>query len=114
TTTEWRRAYEEINDFEDQLVERGLIVLKFWMHIDPETQAERFEARTKTGFKKYKLTDEDRRNRLRWDDYEAAANEMIARTSTEVSRWHLIAANNKRYARVSVVEQICEQLDRVV
>jgi polyphosphate:AMP phosphotransferase len=114
TTAEWRRAYEEINDFEDQLVRRGLVVIKFWMHIDPETQLERFEARSRTGYKKYKFTEEDRRNRLRWDDYKAAAAEMIARTSTEVSRWHLMPANDKRYARVAVVETVCEQLERAV
>ena len=114
TTTEWRRAYEEINDFEDQLVRRGLVVMKFWIHIDPQTQAERFEARSRTGYKKYKITDEDHRNRLRWDDYAAAAAEMITRTSTEVSRWHLVPANNKRYARVSVIETVCEQLEHVI
>lgn len=114
TDAEWRRAYEEINDFEDQLVERGLIVVKFWMHIDPDTQAERFEARSQTGYKKYKYTEEDRRNRLRWDDYETATNDMIAHTSTEVSRWRLIAANDKRFARVSVLETVCEQLERAL
>ena len=84
--------------------ERGLIVMKFWLHIDRETQAERFQERVQTGYKKYKLTEEDHRNRLRWDDYKAAANEMIARTSTEISHWRLVAANDKRFARVRVIE----------
>ncbi len=113
STTAWRRAYEEINDFEGQLAERGLIVMKFWLHIDRETQAERFQERVQTGYKKYKLTEEDHRNRLRWDDYKAAANEMIARTSTEISHWRLVAANDKRFARVRVIESVCDRLERV-
>ncbi|MEQ8316322.1 MAG: polyphosphate:AMP phosphotransferase [Phycisphaerales bacterium] len=113
SATEWRRAYEEINDFEDQLAERSLVVMKFWLHIDRDTQAKRFELRSRTGYKKYKLTDEDHRNRLRWDDYKAAANEMIARTSTEISHWHLVPANDKRFARVSVIESVCERLERL-
>ncbi len=113
TTAAWRRAYDEINEFEAQLVERGLVVIKFWMHIDPQTQAERFDERSRTDYKKYKMTDEDLRNRLRWDDYATAAAEMIARTSTEAAPWHLVPANDKRYARLQVVETVCEQLDRM-
>ena len=108
---DWGRAYEEINDFEEQLVENGRIVLKFWLQIDPDTQLERFAAREQTPFKKYKLTPEDHRNREKWPQYEAAVEEMVARTSTDVARWHLIPSNDKRHARVRVLETVCDALE---
>jgi len=108
---DWGRAYEEINDFEEQLVENGRIVLKFWLQIDPDTQLERFAAREQTPFKKYKLTPEDHRNREKWPHYEAAVEEMVARTSTDVARWHLIPSNDKRHARVRVLETVCDALE---
>ena len=80
---EWQRAYDEINDFEEQLVEAGCLLQKFWLHISREEQAARFEAREQTPYKKYKITDEDYRNRGRWDDYERAVDQMVLRTSTE-------------------------------
>ncbi|WP_019593578.1 polyphosphate:AMP phosphotransferase [Thioalkalivibrio sp. ALM2T] len=100
---EWRRAYHEINNFEAQLAEHGVTVLKFWLSIDPDEQLRRFEARKETPYKKHKITDEDWRNRERWDDYKAAVNEMVIRTSTEYAPWHIIPANNKRYARIEVM-----------
>ncbi len=110
----WSRAYDEINDFEEQLVEHGMPVLKFWMHIDPDTQLERFAERQKTSFKKYKLTEEDHRNRERRPDYEKAAEEMVARTSTDLAPWHLIPANDKRFARIRVLETVCDALEKAV
>ena len=111
---EWRRAYEEINDFEEQLVEHGMPVVKFWMHIDPETQLERFAAREQTPFKRHKLTPEDHRNREKWPEYEAAVEEMVARTSTDLAPWHLVPANDKRGARIRVFEIVCDTLEAAV
>ena len=108
---EWRRAYEEINDFEEQLVEHGMPVVKFWMHIDPETQLERFAAREQTAFKQHKLTAEDHRNREKWPLYEAAVEDMVARTSTDLAPWHLVPANDKRSARIQVFETVCNALE---
>ncbi|HMB70733.1 MAG TPA: polyphosphate:AMP phosphotransferase [bacterium] len=110
----WRRAYEEINDFEDQLVENGAPVIKFWLHLDPDEQLRRFRDRERTPYKKYKITDEDYRNRGRWDDYVAAVNEMVARTSTATSPWHLVAANDKRWARVQVLRTVGNALERAL
>jgi polyphosphate:AMP phosphotransferase len=107
---EWRRAFAEINDFEDQLVEHGAVVCKFWLHIGQDEQSRRFEAREKTAYKKYKIGEEDYRNRGKWDDYVAAVDEMVARTSGELAPWHLIPANDKRFARVAIVRTVCEAL----
>ncbi len=107
----WCRAYDEINHFEAQLSAHGMPVLKFWLHIDPDEQLARFRAREKTPYKKHKITDEDYRNREKWDDYVAAVDEMVARTSTEKAPWHLVPANDKRYARVQILETVCEALD---
>jgi polyphosphate:AMP phosphotransferase len=111
---EWRRAYGEINDFEDQLTEHGTLVLKFWLHLHPDEQLRRFRARQETPYKKYKLTDEDYRNREKWPDYEAAVHEMVARTSTADAPWHLVASNDKRWARVDVLKAFCGGLKRVL
>ncbi|MDH4148772.1 MAG: polyphosphate:AMP phosphotransferase, partial [Acidimicrobiia bacterium] len=106
----WRRAYREINDFEEQIVERGIPLFKFWLHIDPDEQLRRFRQREQTPYKKYKITDEDYRNRARWDDYVAAVNEMVQRTSTELAPWTLVPSNDKRFARAMVLRTICEGL----
>jgi AMP-polyphosphate phosphotransferase len=111
---EWQRAYSEINDFEEQLAEHGTVVVKFWLHIDPATQLRRFKEREKTPYKKYKLTAEDYRNREKWDDYVTAVNEMVARTSTDVAPWKLVAANDKRWARVEVLKTICQSLKQAL
>jgi polyphosphate:AMP phosphotransferase len=111
---EWRRAYSEINEFESQFVEHGMLVRKFWLHIDPDEQMHRFREREKTAYKKYKLTDEDYRNRERWDDYVAAVNEMVARTSTAAAPWILVSANDKRWARVRVLEELCSGLKQML
>ena len=113
---DWMRAYGEINDFEQQLVEHGSVVAKFWLSITKEEQLRRFKAREKTAFKQFKITDEDWRNRKKWDDYEVAVCDMIDRTSTEVAPWTLVEANDKRYARIKILKTLCraieERLDR--
>jgi len=111
---EWQRAYSEINDFEEQLVEHGMLVLKFWLHIDPSAQLRRFKEREKTPYKKYKITRDDYRNREQWDAYVAAVNEMVARTSTEIAPWRIVAADDKRWARVEVLKAVCQGLKRLV
>ncbi|MDG4556365.1 MAG: polyphosphate:AMP phosphotransferase [Candidatus Contendobacter sp.] len=110
-TREWQRAYAEINDFEAQLVERGIVLIKFWLHITPEEQLRRFKEREQIAYKAWKLTDEDWRNRERWADYELAVNDMVERTSTRQAPWTLIAANDKRYARIKVLRTVCERLE---
>jgi polyphosphate:AMP phosphotransferase len=109
---EWRRAYREINDFEAQLDNAGVLVVKFWIHIDQEEQLARFKKREKVPFKKYKITAEDYRNRERWREYEAAADEMVRRTSTDHAKWHLVAGNDKRWARIQVLESVCRAWKR--
>ena len=108
----WQRAYEEINDFEANLVERGFVLEKFWLHVDREEQLRRFTEREKTSYKKYKITDEDHRNRERWDDYVSAVDDMVAHTSTDIAPWRLVPANDKRFARIAVLEAICDALAR--
>ena len=107
---EWRRAYSEINRFEEQLHEHGMIVVKFWLHISAEEQLRRFREREATGYKRHKITDEDWRNREKWPDYERAVQDMVVRTSTHYAPWHLIPANDKRFARVTVLKTLCAQL----
>ncbi len=110
TETEWRRSYAEINDFERALVSHGIVLMKFWLHITKDEQEERFLAREKVPYKRWKLTDEDWRNRERWDEYELAVNDMIERTSTRLAPWVLVEANDKRFARVKVLNTLCEVL----
>jgi polyphosphate:AMP phosphotransferase len=108
---EWRRAYGEINEFERELVDHGMVVVKFWLHVSPEEQAKRFEARRQVAYKRWKLTDEDLRNREKWPVYEAAVHEMVQRTSTPFAPWHLVEGEDKRFARVKVLETVCSALD---
>jgi len=100
------RAYSEINDFEEQLARNGAIVAKFWLQISKEEQLRRFKEREKTRFKQFKITEEDWRNRGKWDAYQEAAADMIERTSTNVAPWTLIGANDKYHARVKVLETL--------
>ncbi len=108
---EWRRAYKEIRDFEESLAENGSLVLKFWLHIDPEEQLRRFQAREDTPYKQYKITEEDYRNREKWGAYQAAVHEMVSRTHVEDAPWHLVPANDKRFARIQVLETFCRGLE---
>ncbi len=114
TENEWRRAYAEINDFEEQLVNHGIVLLKFWLHITPEEQLARFKAREDTPYKSWKLTDEDWRNRQQWPQYEEAVHEMIEHTSTMTAPWTLIEGNDKYYARVKLLRTFCERLEEAV
>ena len=108
TTAEWRRAYTEIRAFEEEILERGLVLCKFWLHLDPDEQLARFKARGNTAYKKYKLAEEDYRNRDRWPDYVDAVNEMVAETGTADAPWTLVPANSKRYARIEVLKTVCD------
>lgn len=106
----WRRAYREINEFEDQLIAAGYVLVKFWLHISKDEQLARFTEREQDPFKQYKLTEEDWRNRDRWPLYEVAINQAIQRTSTPVAPWSLVPANDKLYARVMVVETVTQAI----
>jgi polyphosphate:AMP phosphotransferase len=107
---EWHRAYLEINEFEEQLAESGTIMLKFWLQISQEEQLARFKAREEIPYKQHKITDEDWRNREKWEHYKLAVNEMVIRTSTEYAPWTLIAGNDKRFARIEVLQTVCDRL----
>ncbi|HKS15659.1 MAG TPA: polyphosphate:AMP phosphotransferase, partial [Pseudomonas sp.] len=108
---DWMRAYGEINDFEQELTNAGVVLVKFWMSIDKQTQLERFNEREETPFKRFKITDEDWRNREKWDDYAGAVEDMVDRTSTGIAPWTLVEANDKRWARVKVLRTINEALE---
>lgn len=108
-TGEWQRAFAEINNFEDQLLHHGMVLAKFWLHISSEEQYRRFEARETVAYKKWKLTDEDWRNRAKWDAYEAAVHEMVERTSSQAAPWTLIEGNDKNFARVKIIRSLCER-----
>lgn len=109
---EWMRAYAEINAFEEELVEHGHILVKYWLAISQEEQLARFEARQKTPFKRYKITDDDWRNRAKWDEYHVAIGDMLDRTSTDFAPWTLVEAEDKRHARVKIIETMIERLER--
>ena len=111
---QWRRAYKEINDFEELLTERGIAVLKFWLHIDQDEQWRRFQEREKIPYKKHKITPDDYRNREKWCQYEEAVNEMVERTSTRLAPWTLVESNDKRFARCKVLRVCCERLEQAV
>jgi polyphosphate kinase 2 (PPK2 family) len=112
TEEEWKRAYREINQFERQLADFGTIILKFWMHISNEEQLRRFQERQDTPYKTWKLTDEDWRNRDKWDKYEAAVEEMLLKTSTVTAPWTIVEGNNKWWARVRVLRTVVDTLSR--
>ena len=109
---EWARAYEEINDFEDQLAEHGYVFLKYFLHISPAEQLRRFKEREGTPWKRFKITEEDYRNRAKWDAYEEAVNEMVERTSTEAAPWTLVESNDKRHTRLKVLGAFCDRLEK--
>jgi polyphosphate kinase 2 (PPK2 family) len=111
---DWRRAYGEIVDLETSLAAEGTILVKFWMHVSPEEQLRRFESRRADPYRSWKLTDEDWRNRDKRDEYEAAVEEMIERTDTVVAPWTVVAADDKRYARVAVVRTVCTAVENAL
>jgi polyphosphate kinase 2 (PPK2 family) len=108
---EWKRAYREINEFERQLTNHGILLAKFWFEISPEEQLKRFQAREKTPHKRWKLTEEDWRNRGRWQDYEEAVAEMLLKTSTASAPWTVVEGNDKLWERVKTLETINDLLE---
>lgn len=110
----WRRAYQEINEFERMLTDDGVRIIKLFMHISPEEQLARFKERLHNPYKRWKLTEEDIRNRGRWHDYEKATEDMFDYTDTQQAPWHLISAEHKWFARVSVMETIVKALSKHV
>ncbi|MDO5536575.1 MAG: polyphosphate:AMP phosphotransferase [Desulfovibrionaceae bacterium] len=109
---DWSRAYEEINHFEHSLTKGGNIVLKFWLHISSEEELRRFREREETPWKRYKITDEDWRNRAKWDQYLVAADEMFQRTSTSYAPWNIVPAEDKKYARIEVLTRFRDELKK--
>jgi polyphosphate kinase 2 (PPK2 family) len=108
--SEWQRAFKEINAFERQLRDFGAVVVKFWVHISREEQLRRFEERKAIGYKEWKLTDEDWRNRAKWGDYEEAVEEMLVKTSTSLAPWSLVEGNDKYWARAKILSRLVEVL----
>ena len=108
---DWLRAYTEINDFEHELAAAGAVVVKFWLQIGKEEQLKRFKEREKIDFKRFKITEEDWRNRDKWDAYHGAVCDMVDRTSTGEAPWTLVEANDKNYARVKILKTICLRLE---
>ena len=103
---DWRRAYREINEFEEKLVNFGTVLVKFWLHIDADEQLRRFKERERLDHKRWKITDEDWRNREKWDLYRAAVDEMLQRTSTSYAPWTIVPANSKLHARIVALKTI--------
>ncbi len=111
---DWRRAYQEINEMEAHMANFGAVVLKFWLHIDKDEQERRFKERMEDPAKQWKITDEDWRNREKWDAYETAVNEMLVRTSTTYAPWTIVEGNSKYYARVKVLRTVVEALEKKI
>lgn len=111
---DWMRAYSEINDFEEQLAGYNTVLVKFWLSITKEEQLKRFNERKRIGFKRFKITEEDWRNREKWDDYVQAVCDMVDRTSTSVAPWTLVEANDKYYARIKVLKTLCQRIEEVL
>ncbi|MBP3802895.1 MAG: polyphosphate:AMP phosphotransferase [Oribacterium sp.] len=109
---DWQRAYNELNEFEKELSDWGAVIVKFWIHIDKDTQLARFTDRQNTPEKQWKITDEDWRNREKWDLYEQAVDEMIAKTSTTYAPWHILESNDKKYARIKALKTICAAMEK--
>jgi AMP-polyphosphate phosphotransferase len=111
---DWRRAYSEISEFEEQLLDHGIVLVKYWIHISQDEQLRRFKGRQKARYKQWKLTDEDWRNRAKWPDYERAVNEMVERTSTGRAPWTLVEGNDKYFARLKVLKTACSSLKQTI
>lgn len=114
TENDWQRAYNEINEFEKELADWGAVIIKFWVHIDKDTQLARFTDRQNTPEKQWKITDEDWRNREKWDAYEQAVDEMIAKTSTTYAPWHILESNDKNYARIKALKVVIKALEKAL
>ena len=114
TEAEWARAFKEINNFENQLVDHGYILVKIWVHISEDEQLRRFKEREKTPWKQHKIGPEDYRNRKQWNNYEQAVADTMERTSTPRAPWNLVEGNDKRYARIKVLETVCDRLEEAL
>lgn len=111
---EWQRAYNEINEFEKELADWGAVIIKFWVQIDKDTQLARFTDRQNTPEKQWKITDEDWRNREKWDLYEDAVNEMLKKTNTSYAPWHVLESNDKKYARIKALKVVIEAIEQAL
>jgi polyphosphate:AMP phosphotransferase len=111
---EWKRAFAEINEFEEQLTDHGILLLKYWVHISKDEQLARFKAREETPHKRWKLTEEDWRNREKWDDYEWAVNDIVEHTSTHSAPWVLVEGDDKRFSRIKVITTFCDRLEAML
>ncbi len=112
SANDWQRAYNEINEFEKELVDWGAVVIKFWVQIDADTQLARFNERQNTPEKQWKITDEDWRNREKWDAYETAVDEMLKKTSTAYAPWHILESVDKKYARIKALKIVIQELEK--
>ena len=111
TEADWKRAYDEINEFERELTDTGMVLLKFWVHIDKQTQLERFQERQNDPAKQWKITEEDWRNREKWDAYQEAVDEMLQKTSTENAPWHILESVDKKYARIKAMKLVIQAIE---
>ena len=111
---DWKRAYQEINEMEEHMANFGAVIVKFWIHIDKDEQERRFKERMEDPAKQWKITDEDWRNREKWDAYEQAVNAMLGRTSTTYAPWTIIEGNSKYFARVKVLETVVEAMEEKI
>lgn len=107
----WQRAYDEINTFEEEMTASGILLLKFWLHISKDEQLQRFKDRAKDPARQWKLTDDDFHNRRNWNAYVAAVNDMVKRTSTDTAPWHLVPANSKKFARITIMDTLAGALE---
>ncbi|MDE6712965.1 MAG: phosphate--AMP phosphotransferase, partial [Lachnospiraceae bacterium] len=110
--SDWRSAYREINEFEKELSDWGAIVIKFWVQIDKDVQLQRFTDRQNTPGKKWKITEEDWRNREKWDQYETAIDEMLQKTNTAYAPWVILESNDKKYARIKALKTVIEAIEK--
>jgi polyphosphate kinase 2 (PPK2 family) len=108
---EWKRAYREINEFEETLSNYGTIIVKFWMHIDKEEQLKRFKEREKVDYKQWKITPDDWRNREKWNLYLDAADEMLTKTSTSWAPWTIVESNDKYYSRIKIMKTVIDRAE---
>ena len=111
---DWQRAYNEINEFEKELKDWGAVIIKFWVQIDKDTQLARFQERQNNPEKQWKITDEDWRNREKWDEYEVAVDEMLQKTNTEYAQWHILESVDKKYARIKALKIVIEEIKKYV
>ena len=114
SASDWMRAYNEINEFEEQLIRNKSVIVKYWLTISKEEQLRRFTEREETGFKRFKITRDDWRNREKWEEYELAVCDMIDHTSSEIAPWTLVEANDKYYARIKILKTLCKAIERAL